>query len=369
MKWIAAIVMAGALSAQTPAPTGAAAAVMSTKDVEALSTRIIQLMESTALATPGLVKAAEPVQQNAQKTYAEMRKTPQNPGLIYQFLTEAQAYLAVSAAFPRNYPFPEVADKQYGEIREGIQRLQRHFQAILDAQTQVAAAREADRHNLKRYKEANSKLPPPGKAPRVVFMGDSITDFWRLNEYFGARDFINRGISGQVTEQMLMRFKQDVLDLRPKVVVLLAGTNDISRGVPVKVIEDNISMMADMATANKIEVVLASILPVSDYHKDVKASYEMTKTRPLETINEINRWIKGYCDRKHYIYLDYFAAMVDSAGQLKAELADDGLHPNATGYRIMSPLAQESVGRAIAAANAAAEEAASGAAPRRKSSN
>ncbi len=355
MKWIAAIIIAGTLAAQTPAPPpGPAAAVMSTREVEALATKIIQAMESTALATPGLVKASEPVQQNAQTTYAAMRKTPQNPGLIYQFMTEARAYLAVSESFPRSYPFPEVADKQYGDIREGIQRLQRHFQAILDAQTQAAAAREADRNNLKRYSDANSKLPAPGKAPRVIFMGDSITDFWRLNEYFGPRDFINRGISGQTTDQMLMRFRPDVVELKPKVVVILGGTNDISRGVPVKVIEDNIAMMADIAIANKIEVVLSSILPTSDYHKNVKASYEMTKTRPLETIKEINRWIKTFADRKHLIYLDYYTAMADETGQLKADLADDGLHPNAAGYRVMSPLVQESIGRAISATAAPA---------------
>ena len=135
-----------------------------------------------------------------------------------------------------------------------------------------------DRDNLKRYAEANEKLGAPSpQKPRVVFLGDSITDGWRLNEYYGGdRDFVNRGISGQITGEMLGRMKADVIDLKPRLVLVLAGTNDLARGVPVNAIENNLSMIADLAEAHHIQPMFASLLPVSDYHKDANPQYLQT---------------------------------------------------------------------------------------------
>ena len=153
----------------------------------------------------------------------------------------------------------------------------------------------------------------PGR-PRVVFLGDSITDGWRLNEYFGDRDFVNRGISGQITGEMLGRMKADVIDLKPEAMIVLAGTNDIARGVPVAAIENNLAMIADLAEFHKIKPLFASVLPVSDYHKGVNPANERTKQRPPATILELNAWLKSFCARRNFTYVDYFPALADQAG-------------------------------------------------------
>jgi acyl-CoA thioesterase-1 len=343
-------VMTAFVRAQTPPPqpsASAGSATMSQKDAEQLATRMLQLIESTAVSVPGLVRASEPVKQNAEMTLTSMQRTPLNPALIYQFINQVKAYLALSDSIPRPFPFPQTADQQFSELREGLQRIQQHFEAILQVQNQGIQARDSDPENLKRYAEANTKVMPPGKLPRIVFLGDSITDGWRLNEYFTGRDFINRGISGQTTIQMLGRFMEDVVSLHPKEVLILAGTNDIARGIPTQSIEDNLSMMGELAKAHNIKVLFASILPVSDYHKDADPRYEMTKTRPPATIEQINRWLQEYCTKQGFVYVDYYSAMVDDKNQMKADLADDGLHPNSKGYRVMSPIALEAIGRAL----------------------
>jgi lysophospholipase L1-like esterase len=189
---------------------------------------------------------------------------------------------------------------------------------------------------------------PPTKLARVVFLGDSITDAWRLNEYFTGRDFVNRGIGGQTTLQMLARFKQDVAGVNPKAVVVLGGTNDIAAGISVEQIEDNLATIGDAARAHGIKPIFASILPVSDYHKDADPHYEMTPLRPPATIQTINNWLRAYCQMQGFGYLDYYAVMIDSAGMMQADLSDDGLHPNAKGYRVMSPVALDGIGRALA---------------------
>jgi lysophospholipase L1-like esterase len=252
----------------------------------------------------------------------------------------------LSDAVPKPYPFPEAAQKQLNELRDGAQRLDSHFRALLDSkETRLS---NPDRDNLKRFAEDNRKLPPvDANKPRVVFLGDSITDFWHLNEYFPDRNFINRGISGQITSEMLGRTKADVINLRPSAVVILAGTNDLARNIPLTVIEDNILMIADALDTYKIKVVIASVLPVSDYHKATNKSYERTPGRPPIFIKALNDWIESFCASRHHIYLNYHAAMVDPSGQLKEDLADDGLHPNAKGYRIMAPLALEAIQKAL----------------------
>lgn len=206
--------------------------------------------------------------------------------------------------------------------------------------------------NYARYRDANAKLAAPAKGEnRVVFMGDSITDSWKLAEYFPNQPFVNRGISGQTTSQMLLRFRPDVIALKPKVVVILAGTNDISGNtgpITIEAIEDNIASMVDLAHANGIKVVLASILPVSDYNKN-GAGNQIIRTvlRPPAKILELNNWMKNYAAQNNAVYLDYFSATVDDKGFLKAELANDGLHPNTKGYEIMKPLAGEAIKNAL----------------------
>jgi lysophospholipase L1-like esterase len=202
---------------------------------------------------------------------------------------------------------------------------------------------------LARYREANAALKPPAAGEnRVVFFGDSITDLWKLDEYFPGKPYLNRGISGQTTPQMLVRFRQDVIDLHPKAVVILAGTNDIAGNTgPMRLedIEANYASFAELASANHIRVVFSSVLPVHNY---TPRSQSLFAGRPPEKILELNRWLKNYvAAHPDCLYLDYFSAMVDDKGLLKRELADDGLHPNEAGYKIMVPLAEAAIGKAL----------------------
>ena len=213
-------------------------------------------------------------------------------------------------------------------------------------------ARLSDWPNLKRYAEANSKLAAPAKGEdRVVFMGDSITDSWKLAEYFPGKPYINRGISGQTTPQMLVRFQPDVIALKPKVVVILAGTNDIAGNtgpMSLEAIESNYRSMAELAKANGIKVVFASILPISDYNKNAQGQPIIRSTaRQPDKILALNKWLQDYAAANKHIYLDYFSATVDDKGFLKADLANDGLHPHAGGYKIMAPLAQKAIEAAL----------------------
>ncbi|HEX4138691.1 MAG TPA: GDSL-type esterase/lipase family protein [Bryobacteraceae bacterium] len=345
MKALILLLVAWALPAQTTAPAGSAG--QGQKDVEQLATRMLQLMESTAVAIPGLTHASEALKQNAETTFTAMRHTPQNAGVLYQFMNQIRAYLALFDSMPRPDPFPAAVDQQYAELREGLRRLQLNFEGILQQQNQAEQKRDSDPNSLKRYAEADSKVQPPGKLPRVVFLGDSIMDAWRLNEYFIGRDFINRGIAGQTTLQMLARFRQDVVSVNPKAVVILGGTNDIAAGVSANQIEDNLTTIGDLAKAHGIRAVFASILPVSNYHKDADPRSDMTAYRPVAVIQSINAWLKNYCQSQGLVYMDYYSSMVDSAGQLQADLSDDGLNPNSKGYRVMSPIALEAIGRAL----------------------
>jgi len=202
---------------------------------------------------------------------------------------------------------------------------------------------------LKRYREADAALgAPKAGEKRVVFVGDSITDYWKLADYFAGKPYINRGIDGQSTPQMLVRFRQDVIDLHPAVLVVLAGTNDVA-GVtgPTRNedIEANYASMAELARLHHIRVVFASLLPVNNYTDDAKESFAL---RPRERILALNAWLKDYCAKNGLVYLDYFSAVVDDKGMLKRGLSDDGLHPNAAGYKIMAPLAEKAIARAMA---------------------
>ena len=202
---------------------------------------------------------------------------------------------------------------------------------------------------LARYREANAALKPPAPGEnRVVFFGDSITDIWHLDEYFPGKPYLNRGIGGQTTPQMLVRFRQDVIALQPKVVVILAGTNDIAGNTgPMRLedIESDYASLADLAAASHIRVVFSSVLPVHNY---TPRSKDFFAQRSPAKILELNQWLKNYVDaHPDCLHLDYFTALVDDKGLLKKDLADDGLHPNAAGYKIMAPLAEAAIEKAL----------------------
>jgi lysophospholipase L1-like esterase len=212
-------------------------------------------------------------------------------------------------------------------------------------------ARLRDWPQLERYRMANADLLRAGSKVEVVFLGDSITDSWsneRFGGFFPGRGYVNRGISGQTTPQMLVRMKPDVLAFSPKVIVLLAGTNDIAGNTGPQTDEDiqrNIAAIAELATANGARMVLASVLPVSAYHVTPGAPPQ-TVRRPPARINTLNTWLKTYAAAHNHVYLDYFSATADAKGMLRAELSEDDLHPNAQGYAIMAPLAEAAIAQA-----------------------
>ncbi len=215
-------------------------------------------------------------------------------------------------------------------------------------------ARLADWPALGRYREANRTLPPPAAADhRVVFMGDSITDAWqqpRFGGFFPGKPYVDRGISGQTTPQMLLRFRRDVIDLKPKAVVILAGTNDIAGNTGPTSDEDiqgNLASMSELAHANHIKVVLASVTPVSESHTAAPRGVPQTTTRPMARIKALNDWMKAYAAANGDTYLDYFSAMTDTTGLMRTELTEDDLHPNAKGYAIMAPLAEAAIAKAL----------------------
>jgi len=185
-------------------------------------------------------------------------------------------------------------------------------------------------------------------------MGDSITDGWddpKYGGFFPGKPYINRGISGQTTPQMLLRFRAEVIALKPRVVVILAGTNDIAGNtgpMSLEAIADNLVSMAELARANKIRVVLASVMPVSDYDKTKEGKPIIRSAqRPPEQIRSLNEWMRKYAVESKAVYLDYYSAMVDDQGFLKDELSEDGLHPNQEGYEIMAPLAERAITSAL----------------------
>ena len=202
---------------------------------------------------------------------------------------------------------------------------------------------------LKRYRAADAATPAPAaNENRVVFLGDSITDYWKLADYFPGKPYVNRGIDGQTTLQMLVRFRQDVIDLQPKVLVVLAGTNDLA-GVTGpernQDIEANYTSIAELARAHHIRVIFSSLLPAYNYTEESRESFAL---RPRERILALNLWLKDYCSTHGLTYLDYFSALVDDKGMMTRLLSDDGLHPNAAGYKIMAPLAEKAIAQALA---------------------
>jgi lysophospholipase L1-like esterase len=207
--------------------------------------------------------------------------------------------------------------------------------------------------DLEHFRAANAKLPPAAAdKPRVVLMGDSITEGWRwtvepegpeMGSFFSGKSYINRGISGQTTPQILVRFRQDVIDLHPAVVVILAGTNDISndpRESTLQTIESNLATMSELARLHGIRVVLASMLPTADYPW-------RPGLQPVPKIVAVNQWLRNYAAANHHLYLDMYSPLATHKGALRADLTLDGVHPNFAGYEIMAPLLQQSVDAAL----------------------
>lgn len=227
-----------------------------------------------------------------------------------------------------------------------------------------------DWNQLGRYHEANLELQKqPADPKRVVFMGDSITDFWKLEESFPGKPYVNRGISGQTTPQMLVRMYPDVISLKPAAMVVLAGINDVSHNTgpsTAEMIEQNIMAMTELAQSHGIKVILCSLLPVSDYPFLKQQSertpqprpagvpglgpfprIQMTVGHPPADILKLNAWMKDYAAWVNATYADYFTALVDERGWLKDGYSADGLHPNADGYKLMAPIAAAAIQKAI----------------------
>lgn len=196
--------------------------------------------------------------------------------------------------------------------------------------------------NLKRYRKANALLSSPSKnEKRIVFMGNSITDGWiRISpEFFEGKSYIDRGISGQTTPQMLIRFRPDVIKLKPRVVVILAGTNDLAGNTgpsTLEMIEDNLASMAELAKFHHIKVILCSVLPVYDYPW-------RPGIKPAEKIVKLNKWIKNYAKKNNMFYLDYYSSMVNDQKGMKSEYSVDGVHPNKLGYQVMEALVEREI--------------------------
>jgi acyl-CoA thioesterase I len=250
------------------------------------------------------------------------------------------AVAAMSAQAPAT-PAPQ-AEPTCAEMATALQALMRND------------VRLRDWPQLNRYRDANRTVKPPAAGEqRVVFMGDSITDAWPqprfADTFFPGKPYIGRGISGQTTPQMLVRFRPDVIDLKPKAVVILAGTNDLNANTGPMTDEDiqkNLMSMAELAKANGIKVIFSSILPTSAYHTPERG-VPQTTLRPMSRIRALNDWMKQYAAANGHVYLDYFSAMIDQAGVMRTELTADDLHPNAAGYAIMAPLAQAAIDRAL----------------------
>jgi lysophospholipase L1-like esterase len=208
------------------------------------------------------------------------------------------------------------------------------------------AQQNADWANLKRFEDANSKVAPPKPGEkRVVYMGDSITDFWISSDsvFFAGRPYYDRGISGQTTPQMLVRFREDVINLKPSVVVILAGINDIAQNTGSEKLEDvagNIESMAQLAQAAHIKVVVSSVLPAN--HLPWRPAID-----PTDKVVQLNQMLKDYANKNNIVYLDYYSAMVDAEKGLPKKLSNDGVHPSPEGYKVMEPLVKKAITDAL----------------------
>lgn len=328
------ILLPAALSLFAESPPNA---LLSGPEIQITATHILQLMDSTAASVPGLARASDALRQSAQTTATALGKSLRDEPLTLQLSNELRGYLALSDSFPRPDFFPPAASQQFLSLHDEQQRLDRHFHALLIRNQLDQHASDGDPNNLKRYGALNAKVTPATPSmPRFVFLGDATIDSWRLNDYFAGTDFVNRGIAGQTTTQMLSRFLADVVALRPLAVFVLAGSNDLAAGMTPSSIADNLVMMGDVAKAHSVQPVFASLLPVNG---------DAAKVRTPESIQKVNTWIRNFCIRENFVYVDYYTALADSKGLMKADLSDDGVNPNARGYRVMGPILLDGVAR------------------------
>jgi len=216
----------------------------------------------------------------------------------------------------------------------------------LPGAAQTLANQLQDWNQLGRYHADNEALKKqPFDPKRVVFMGDSITDGWKLADSFPGKPYVNRGISGQTTPQMLVRMFPDVIDLKPAAMIVLAGTNDIAHNTgpsTLEMIEENIQAMTELAQAHGIKVILCSVTPISDYGRTPQ-----TTQRPPADILKVNAWMKDYAAKAKAVFADYYSAIVDAKGMLKEGFSMDGLHPNAEGYKLIAPVTEAAIQRAL----------------------
>ena len=261
--------------------------------------------------------------------------------------------VAVAVLAARPLAFSQTAPAPSAENQKADEPMQAAWEKLTPYQKSLLERMYNDWAYLAKYRDADAALPPAApRETRVVFMGDSITEGWGMKatattpdrgEFFPGKTYVNRGISGQTTPQMLVRFRQDVIDLKPRVVVVLAGTNDIAENTgktTLKEIGNNIASMSELARANGIAVVLCSVLPASGFpwHPGLE---------PAPKVQALNAWIKEYAAKSGLVYVDYYSRMVNSEGGLKAELSPDGVHPNRAGYEIMAPLAEAGIAEAL----------------------
>ncbi len=251
------------------------------------------------------------------------------PRPVFATLVAIVLASAASAQLARRFPLPPANDCC---IIFSAQRLARDL---------------GDWPQLGRYHADDVRVEQlPAQVGRVVFLGDSITDIWNLPRYFPGKPYINRGISGQTTAQMVLRMFPDVIDLHPRAVVLLAGTNDIAQNtgpVTLRMIAENVEAMTELAHRHHIHVIFCSLLPVSDYTRTPQ-----TSNRPPADILALNQWLRSYARAQHEIYCDYYAAVVDAKGMFTAGLSGDGLHPDAQGFARLAPVAQHCIDEALA---------------------
>lgn len=275
------------------------------------------------------VTALDPAAQTAPTPPPPVPLIPAVPAAV----KAAAAKSAAAAAAPVSKAAVKSATPSSGPVSAG--------------QIAFMQARLADWPQLNQYRAANEALGPPAEGEeRVVFFGASMTEFWGKygSTFFPGKPYVNRGISGQTTAQMVARFRQDVINLHPRAVVILGGTNDIAGNtgeMTPEMTEANWQTMADMAKENGIRVIFASLTPATElnWHKGVK---------PAEKIKALNVWLQGYCVRHSLTYLDYYSVLTNADGGMKTELSADGVHANPKGYTLMAPLAQAAIDKALA---------------------
>lgn len=313
-------------------------------DLNKLCVRMTQLMDAGGVAMPSLSRSVDPLIANVKQSCTKLQAAPDAGEPTYALLAAVRAYIALTDVLPKPYPFPETANDQLREVRDGLARLDAHFRAVLDGKE--LALRTPDRDLISRYMDANRLVAPPEQGKRrVVFLGDTVTAAWRVNEYFPDEDFLNRSIPGQLTGQLLGRLRADALKLQPTAVVIQGGGFDLARGIPVIPIEDNYLSLAELAQANNVRVLFASVLPVNE---------AQAVSRPPVLIRALNDWLKALCAQRGFTYIDYYSVLADAQGMLLPDVSDDGIVPNAKGYRLMAPVLAQAVADATRARQSAA---------------